>query len=169
MIKIKTCYKISISTLICLCFLVSISGCASDQVITNKTDYEQLLLQEINASSQNISHSLCELNALANPYNAKIELPFTEVKDSALQKRAKLSWYGDIEPLLRQAASMIGYQFQVYGQKPALPVLIQMGSPEYPIIGSILYILQNIQIQARSEAYIYIDSERKLLSVRYTA
>ncbi len=101
MIKIKSCYKNSISTLICLCLLVSISGCASDQTVTGKTDYEQLLLQEINDSSQGISHSLRELNALANPYNVKIDLPFTEIKDSALQKRAKLSWYGDIEPLLR--------------------------------------------------------------------
>ncbi|WP_162902158.1 DotD/TraH family lipoprotein [Facilibium subflavum] len=146
---------------------LTLSSCASQAPIVKKVDYEKQLLQEISNSSKSIDTTLNQLSLIENPDGQKAQLPFSNIKNHVLQKRVELSWYGDITPLLEKIASVTGYQFQVYGKKPHLPILIQVGSPKQPVITTILHVLQNVQIQAKNSAFIYINQENKILSLRY--
>lgn len=91
----------------------------------------------------------------------------TDVQDPALNKMISIKWYGPVEPLLAQIASSTGYQFQVYGKPPSLPVLVNIDTTETP--ASAINILRNADLQGGLKIAILIFPQQKVISLRYTA
>ena len=150
-------------------------GCATTSGDSDRIEHAQqqhlnsVVLNNIYLSAQNIQDSLSTLNGVEKARYATTELPLDNVDAPELEsKELSVSWYGPIEPLLQQIASLIDYKVQVYGKKPPFPVIINLGSSNKNEVASALSVLRNIDIQTKAQAQLYIDPTNRIISLRYS-
>ena len=113
------------------------------------------------------SSSLKKLAAI-NVYEQtkKAKLPFVNIHDEALESlMPDVSFYGPALALLRTVAKNTGYQLQVYGKKPATPILVQVIDDNQAITAK--QIITDIALQAGKNADIMILPKQKIISLRY--
>ncbi|MCF6777454.1 DotD/TraH family lipoprotein [Thiotrichales bacterium 19X7-9] len=149
-------------------------GCASNPSNDKSLEYGQqqhlntVVLNNIYLSAQQIQDSINTLNGVEKARYGSSALPLENVNAPELaSKELSVSWYGPIEPLLKQITDLIGYKLQVYGKKPPFPVIVNLGSSNKNEKASALSILRNIDIQSKSQAKLYVDPENKIISLRY--
>lgn len=147
-------------------------GCASAP--NNSAEYAQqqhlntVVLNNIYLSAQDIQNSLSHLNGVEKARYGETSMPLENVDAPDLEnKELSVSWYGPIEPLLKQITQLIGYKLQVYGKNPPFPVIINLGNADKNEKASALAILRNIDIQMKSQGQLYIDPSHKIISLRY--
>ena len=169
--------QIGFTTTIITAVSLGLSGCASKNnsvVVPNSTNYAAMSQAQINnqvqtsltnAASQTQS-SLAELSAIEKMrFQTDDTLPLSNVNDPALNQLITIKWYGPIEPLLAQVASISGYQFETFGKAPFSPILINIDDTSNP--ESAISILRNADVQAGLNAQILIFPAQKIISLRY--
>ena len=77
-----------------------------------------------------------------------------------------MKWYGPIEPLLSQVAASTGYQLQVFGKPPSLPVLVNIDTTSQPTTA--INIIRNADLQAGLKVVILVLQDQKIISLRYS-
>lgn len=112
--------------------------------------------------------SLAELSSIEKMrFQKNNAMPLADVDDPALNALITIKWYGPIEPLLQQVASLTGYQFQAFGKPPFSPILVNVDDSDNPV--SALAIIRNVDVQAGLNAQILIFPKQKIISLRYAA
>lgn len=79
--------------------------------------------------------------------------------------RVDIDWAGPIAPLVYKLASMTKYQLKIFGNEPAIPVIVTITKRNAVIAD----ILKNASFQARNRAAIVVFPENKVIEIRYTA
>lgn len=80
-----------------------------------------------------------------------------------LMRSVTLDWSGPIAPLVEKLANRAGYRFQVQGDEPAVPVVVNVTAVEKPVIE----VLRDIGLQSGQRADIVVDAERQMVEVSY--
>jgi len=155
---------------------LNLSGCASNtnNVAPSSTNYAAMPQAQINtqietslvAAAAQTQNSLAELSAIEKMrFQTDDSLPLGNINDPALEQFITIKWYGPIEPLLAQVASITGYQFETFGKAPFSPILVNIdasGKSETAI-----NIIRDADVQAGLNAQILVFPSQKIISLRY--
>lgn len=149
--------------------LALLAGCAKNSPAPDAMTQEQINNQvkaSLVQSAAQTQASLAELSSIEKTrFQKNNTLPLANINDPALNVVVTLKWNGPIEPLLRQMASLTGYQFQVFGKAPFSPILVNIDDTDNPV--SALTIIRNADVQAGLNAQILIYQDQKVISLRY--
>lgn len=80
-----------------------------------------------------------------------------------LRRTVSLDWVGPIEPLTRRLADRAGYQTQINGDVPPVPVVITVQAKQK----SVIEVLRDVGLQAGQRADVVVDPERKIVELNY--
>ncbi|WP_440616321.1 DotD/TraH family lipoprotein [Cysteiniphilum sp. 6C5] len=155
--------------IIALLGVAMLSGCASTpqsiDLQAEQLEINGFMLKSLDQSAQTISQSVNTLNS----YNAmrfpKVDLPLAQVPDDVLAQKVTLVWNGPIQPVIEKLAKIAGFTVQVYGNPPAIPIVIVLNQAND--WQSILDTLRSIDVQSKGGASIYVNAKEKIISLRY--
>lgn len=137
---------------------------------SNNMSQAQISIQVQNQLAQaagSVQASLQQLAAIEKlQAQNNVTIPLSNIQDPALNLMISVKWYGPIEPLLSQIAQATGYQFQIYGKPPSLPILVNIDTTAQP--NSAINIIRNADLQAGLKVAIIIFTDQKVISLRYT-
>ncbi len=156
-----------------VCLAVTLAGCAGGARSStapmgpvNQSAVNAQVQNQLQQAADSTQASLQELAAIEKlQYQKNISVPLSKVNDPALNQAVAIKWYGPIEPLLAQLSAMTGYQFQVFGKPPSLPVLINIDTTYTST--SAINIIRNADLQAGLKVAILIFPTQKIISLRY--
>ena len=83
----------------------------------------------------------------------------------ALNQMIQMDWYGPVDNIINKLAKQIGFKVQMYGKKPALPILVSIHSVEKQ--QAAIDILRNLNLQVGQQLDIRVYPEAKVISMRY--
>lgn len=161
--RIKNCWQVSLG----LTFLL-LSSCASYQSEKKqaKIDAENMLRaeQQLADASTSINNSLMELASIQRAVYPAVRLP--DLPDAArigMGRLASIDWTGPIEPIVRNIASVTGYQLRVIGKAPPIPVLVSVSKKNTPLA----VILRDAAYQCGDKVDIIVYPNSKVIELRY--
>ncbi len=164
--------------LLLLPILVLLSGCAGSSdynngtglgpspTIPNQGQINQQVQGQLQQAADQAQASLQELAAIEKLQQNNVTIPLSNVDDPALNEQIAIKWYGPIEPLLSQVAASTGYELQVFGKPPSLPVLINIDTTSQPTTA--INIIRNADLQAGLKVVILVLQDQKIISLRYS-
>ncbi len=156
---------LTLSTILVGCATNNNSGdfVNSDNISSNPYSVQGSLAQ----AAQSVSQSLQSLASIRkSQYPANDKLPYHNLKTGqALNQTVAMQWYGPIQPILSRISNKIGYSLQVYGKRPATPVLVDINTVAHP--QTALVVIRNIDLQAGLNASIMLFPKQKVISLRY--
>ncbi len=126
-----------------------------------------MVINELKTSSESIQSSLNELNRSNTIRYGNPDIPFANVNDAQLLQTLSLTYYGPLENVLTKIGLAVNYKVQYFGKTPPFPIVIIIGQLNAPIQETALNILRNIAVQAGKQASLSINTEAKVISVRY--
>ncbi|MBI3441641.1 MAG: DotD/TraH family lipoprotein, partial [Proteobacteria bacterium] len=80
-----------------------------------------------------------------------------------LRRILSVNWNGPIEPLLQTLVDRAGYQMQVNGDRPPVPVVVSVQAREK----SVIEVLRDLGLQAGRRADVVVDPERRIVELNY--
>lgn len=80
-----------------------------------------------------------------------------------LRRGMTVSWVGPVEPITRTLANHSDYRFITLGDKPPVPIVVNLESENARVID----LLRNIGLQLGSRADIKVDGNRKVVELQY--
>lgn len=149
-----------------LCFAALLVGCSMEPADVSGQAQNAAINASLNSAAQSTAVSLAQLSAIEKAQHPTSDgLPFPNVNDPALNQLIFARWYGPVEPLLSMIAVKVGYQLQVYGKPPSLPILVDIDDANNLVPA--IDIIRNIDLQAGLRATLQIYPEQKIISLRY--
>ena len=100
-----------------------------------------------------VEHEKTKTASLAPVNNAPTEL----------QRAVTVSWIGPVETVTRTLADRASYNFQVIGNTPPVPIIVNLDVQNKPIID----VLRNIGLQLGLRANVKVDSSLRLVEIEY--
>lgn len=93
------------------------------------------------------------------------ELYTPVVTDAPAELRLLLTvqWTGPWENLLKVMAERVNYKFSVLGKAPPTPIIVTVDAKQQPFVD----VLRNVGLQAAGRADLVLDSQNKVVEVRY--
>lgn len=82
-----------------------------------------------------------------------------------LRRIMSVEWVGPIETITRRVAERAGYKFQVSGDMPPAPLVVNVTASEKTVID----ILRDIGLQAGARADVVVNAEQKIIEVSYAS
>ncbi len=157
--------KVLLKSALCV-MVLCLTGCSAP-VEPSQPDAQTAAIEtSLNQAAQSATVSLAQLSAIQMAQNPGMDgLPFASVHDKALSQLIFVKWYGPIEPLLQMVAVKAGYQLQVYGKAPSLPVLVNIDDTNSLVPA--LDVVRNAALQAGTKVTIEIYEKRHVISLRY--
>lgn len=161
--NMKTISMIGFAFTTCL----SLIGCATTP--PPQTNSQQLeILNKIHASAGEIQQMLYKMKRDGQLSSDEVNV-LIGTKDPALEKKINMDWYGPIIPALQSIAEKTGYKLQIIGVKPPIPLIVNIDTRIDSLPNSYLQVLNNMQIQLQGNAVITVNSDHKLISLRYVS
>ncbi len=119
---------------------------------------------QIAEAATTVGQSLQELSAMQMALHPQTKLG-NPVNPNAIGmgKIASVNWTGPVKPLLLKIAQATGYQLNVIGKKPAIPVLVSLDMHNVPIAD----ILRNAIYQVVTKANVVVYPNKRLIELRY--
>ena len=142
------------------------TGSTTNPTIPNQAQINQQVENQLQQSADSAQASLQELAAIEKLQQNNITIPLSNVDDPALNEEIAIKWYGPIAPLLSQVAASTGYQLQVFGKQPSLPVLVNIDTTGQPTTA--INIIRNADLQAGLKVVILVLQDQKIISLRYS-
>jgi defect in organelle trafficking protein DotD len=148
-----------------------LSGCSSQPKKTEIVDNDTIVLQpfhiahSLTGAAAQASEALTQLAAIEKAEHPVAPMPFMNIQDPALEQPLLIhSYYGPMAAIVQLIAQKTGYQVQIYGKPPVIPILInlQLEGPEPAI-----ELLRNIDLQAGLDASLMVLPTYKIISLRY--
>lgn len=154
--------------------LLSLAGCATTKELP---PFDRTHVEAVNSSPDNgtdITARLAEaaqrtanaLENLASVEQARTPELYTPVVTDAppeLRLLLTVQWTGPWENLLKTMAERVNYQFRVIGKQPPTPIVVTVDAKQQPFVD----VLRNIGLQAAGRADLVLDSQNKVVEVRY--
>lgn len=106
------------------------------------------------------------LQTLASVEQAKTPTPNLARIDNAppeLKRAVTVAWVGPVDAITRTLADRASYAFDVFGDMPPVPVVVNVDVENKPIID----ILRDIGLQLGGRANLRVDSNRRVIELHY--
>lgn len=104
--------------------------------------------------------TLASVEQARNPNAAIAAAPYAPQE---LRRTVSMNWNGPIEPVMRALADRAGYQFQMNGDVPPAPVVVNIQAKQK----SVVEVLRDAGLQAGSRADVVVDTERHIVELNY--
>jgi len=140
-----------------------LTGCAQykvDQQLVAEPDPVALRLSGAVDKASAALQTLAAVEQARNP-GANLQLPPSAPVE--LRRIVSVDWTGPIEPIARTLADRAGYQMQVNGDRPPVPVVISLIAREK----SVIEVLRDVGLQAGQRADVVVDPSRRLVELNY--
>lgn len=131
-----------------------------DQQLVAEPDPVALRLASAVDKASAALQTLASVEQARNP-NAAIQAPPSAPQE--LRRTVTVEWVGPIEPFTRSLADRAGYQLQVNGDRPPVPVVVSVTAREK----SVVEVLRDVGLQAGQRADIVVDPDRKIVELNY--
>lgn len=143
---------------------LAVAACAPmtkiDQQLVAEPDPVSLRLASAVDRASAALQTLASVEQARHPQAAIQTVP---VAPPELRRTVSLEWVGPIEPLTRRLAERAGYQVQVNGDMPPVPVVITVQAKQK----SVIEVLRDVGLQAGRRADVVVDPERKMVELNY--
>lgn len=142
---------------------ITVTGCAEQkrnpQVVASP-DKVSLMLAE---AADKASNSLQTLAAIEQTRSPGVAVqPITNAPEE-LMRAMTLTWVGPPEQILRKLADRASYNFLALGNRPPVPLVINIDVQNKPVIE----ILRDIGLQLGVRADVKVDAERQMIELHY--
>jgi defect-in-organelle-trafficking protein DotD len=154
-----------ISTFLAALLLGTLTACAqykTDQQLVAEPDPVALRLS---SAVDKASAALQTLASVEQARNPGVNLQMPPSAPVELRRIVSVDWTGPIEPIARSLADRAGYQMQVNGDRPPVPVVVSLVAREK----SVVEVLRDIGLQAGQRADVVVDPDRRLVELNYAA
>jgi len=74
-----------------------------------------------------------------------------------------ITWYGPAEALVKKLANRASYTFITVGDKPPVPLVVNMDIENEPVID----VLRDVGLQLGVRADVKVDSTRRMIELHY--
>ena len=152
-----------ISVLFATLFIGLLTSCAqykTDQQLVAEPDPVALRLS---AAVDKASSALQTLASVEQARNPGVSLQMPPSAPQELRRIVSVDWTGPIEPIAKSLAARAGYQMQVNGDRPPVPVVVSVMAREK----SVVEVLRDIGLQAGQRADVVVDPNRRLVELNY--
>lgn len=141
-----------------------LSGCSSynvNSINEAETQSANVKLAEAASTMSNTLTQTAAVQRATTPPLTMKELP--DPNTWGMDALASVDWSGPVAPIVQKIADASGFQLRVFGQPPAVPVLVSINQTNAPLG----YILRDIDFQSGSKANIVVFPERRVIELRY--
>lgn len=145
---------------------ISISACTpqaysmKDPQLVAAPDRVSALLAE---SADKASNALQTLAAIEQSRAPAANVSRLENAPVELRRAVTVSWVGPVDQITKTLADRASYTFEVLGDKPPVPVVVNVDVTNKPIID----VLRDIGLQLGSRANVRVDSTRRVVELHY--
>ncbi len=129
------------------------------QVVTSP-DKVSLMLAE---AADRASNSLQTLAAIEQQKSPGVAVQPIHNAPEELARAMTLTWVGPPEQVLKKLADRASYNFIALGNRPPLPLVVNVDVQNEPVIE----ILRDIGLQLGVRADVKVDSERQMIELHY--
>ena len=153
--------KISILSMIPL--LCMLAGCAQykvDQQLVAEPDPVALRLA---AAVDRASTALQTLASVEQARNPGVSIQAAPSAPKELRQAVSVDWVGPVEALAQSLTDRAGYQLQVNGDRPPVPVVVSVQAREK----SVIEVLRDLGLQVGRRAEIVVDPDRRIVELNY--
>lgn len=88
--------------------------------------------------------------------------PITDAP-TELQRAISVNWVGPVEPITKTLADRAGYNFQIIGTPPPVPLVVSVDVENQPVID----VLRSLGLQLGLRADIKVDGQRRMVEIHY--
>lgn len=114
-------------------------------------------------AAQSVNQSLQQLSAIQIATHPDVKMPAPDTSATDMAQQTSLDWTGPVEPLLNKIGQASGYQVQVIGRQPAIPVIVIINAFDEPLAN----ILRDTTYQVAKKARIQVYPKNKTIELRY--
>ncbi len=162
--KRTTEYRRFIKTsFVCLLTLTAVAACAPQkrnaQVVTSP-DKVSLMLAE---AADKASNSLETLAAIEQAKSPGVAVQPIHNAPEELARAITITWVGPPEQILRKLADRASYNFVTLGNRPPVPLVVNVDVQNMPVIE----VLRDIGLQLGVRGDVKVDSERGIIELHY--
>ena len=80
-----------------------------------------------------------------------------------LRRAITVSWVGPVEQITKTLSDRASYTFEVLGDQPPVPVVVNINVTNKPIVD----VLRDIGLQLGTRANVRVDSNRRVVELHY--
>lgn len=162
--KRTTEYRRFIKTsFICLIAISALAACAPNkrnaQVVTSP-DKVSLMLAE---AADKASNSLETLAAIEQAKSPGVAVQPIHNAPEELARAITITWVGPPEQILRKLADRASYNFVTLGNRPPVPLVVNVDVQNMPVIE----VLRDIGLQLGVRGDVKVDSDRGIIELHY--
>lgn len=145
---------------------VSLSACSAqyrtvrDPQVVASPDKVSLMLAE---AADKASNALQTLAAIEQSRSPAVAVQPIHNAPPELQRAMTITWYGPAEQLVKKLADRASYTFLALGDKPPVPLTVNIDAENKPIID----ILRDVGLQFGVRADVKVDSTRRMVEIHY--
>jgi defect-in-organelle-trafficking protein DotD len=151
------------TTIACLIAAAALSGCADHkrnaQVVTSP-DKVSLMLAE---AADRASNSLETLASIEQSKAPGVAVQPIHNAPEELARAITITWVGPPEQILRKLADRASYNFVTIGNRPPVPLVVNVDVQNQPVIE----VLRDIGLQLGVRGDVKVDSERGIIELHY--
>lgn len=109
------------------------------------------------------STALQTLASIEQARNPGVSVQSAPDAPQELRRTVSVDWAGPIEPVLLSLGDRAGYQIQINGDKPPVPIVVSVQAREK----SVVEVLRDLGLQAGRRANIVVDPQRRIVELNY--
>lgn len=153
-----------ILTVLMAMFLAGCSGRKeeSNPQLVASPDKATLLLAQAADKASNALETLAAIEQKRTP-SASVA-PINNVPDE-LKRAMTISWVGPVAPITRTLANSADYDFKILGDRPPVPIVINLEAENARIID----LLRDIGLQLGKRADIKVDGRNRVVELQYAS
>lgn len=148
---------------VALSMLLALSACAVPQrqaQVVSSPDKVSLMMAE---AADRASTSLETLAAIEQQKSPGVAVQPIHNAPEELARAITITWVGPPEQVLRKLADRASYNFVALGNRPPVPLVVNIDVQNQPVIE----ILRDIGLQLGVRGDVKVDSERKIIELHY--
>lgn len=142
---------------------VLLAGCAvpkREAQVVSSPDKVSLMLAE---AADKASNSLETLAAIEQQKSPGVAVQPIHNAPEELARAITITWVGPPEQIMRKLADRASYDFIALGNRPPVPLVINVDVQNQPVIE----VLRDIGLQLGVRGDVKVDSERKIIELHY--
>lgn len=146
-----------------LCAVAALSACTMPQrqaQVVASPDKVSLMMAE---AADRASTSLETLAAIEQTRSPGVAVQPIHNAPEELARAITITWAGPPEQILRKLADRASYNFVALGNRPPVPLVVNVDVQNQPVIE----ILRDIGLQLGVRGDVKVDSERRIIELHY--
>jgi defect-in-organelle-trafficking protein DotD len=137
----------------------SVMGPQNPQVVAAPDPVSAMLA----GAADKASNALQSLAAVEQAKNPTPSLARISNAPPELNRAVTVSWVGPVDAIVRTLSDRASYAFDVFGDAPPVPVVVNLDVENKPVIE----ILRDIGLQLGGRANLRVDSNRRVIELHY--